>query len=83
MKKIKVKCYSRYKGEEKPLFFVTKEDPLRVEEILEIKLEEDSLSKERRRIFTIRAEDGGVYTLVHREVQNEWVLMGASENARG
>ncbi len=83
MKRIEVHCYSGHKGEERPLSFVLNERRVQVVEVLERRLEEDRHSKERRRLFKVKADDGMVYTLVYREVQDQWFLMGNSEDARG
>lgn len=77
MRRIEVDSYSGHKGEEKPLSFILEGKRLRVTEILENRLVEDSLTRERRRVFRVKAEDGNVYSLVYVEVQEEWILNDA------
>jgi hypothetical protein len=83
MKRIEVNCYSGHRGEERPLSFIYIDKSFRVVDILERRLEEDQSSRERRRFYKIKANDGKIYTLIHMEVKNEWILMRTSEDARG
>jgi len=74
MHRVIVACYSGYKGEETPLSFFLKKRRLQVVEILERRLEEDLQTKERRRLFKVKADDGKVYTLIQREKEDQWFI---------
>jgi hypothetical protein len=83
MNRIDVKCYSGYRGEERPLSFIFNDKPFKVVNILDRRMEEDLSSRERKRFYKIKASDGKIYTLIHREAKNEWILMRTPEDARG
>lgn len=74
MLRVNVACYSGFKGEETPLSFIREEKRFQVVEVLERKLEEDFHSKERRRIFRVKTDNGRRYTLLYREKEEEWYL---------
>jgi hypothetical protein len=66
--KIRVECYSGYRGEQEPLAFWLGERRIAAVEILDRWMAPD------HRYFRIRGDDGHVYVLRSDEVTSEWTL---------
>lgn len=66
---IKVRSYSGFKADEKPLSFSIGDRTLKVEEVL------DNWYGEGHEYFKLRAEDGYVYIIRHDTGRDEWELI--------
>ena len=65
---VRVESYSGYKADERPLRFQLGERWLAIEEILDRWYDPDAV------FYKVRAEDGDVYVLRHREPEDSWTL---------
>ena len=70
--KIEVVAYSGYRVDETPRSFRVHGKRIDVTEILEIRLEEDSENRTRKRVFRIKGSDGSFHTLGYDEEAKEW-----------
>ena len=66
-----VKWYSGHKGEERPISFTINDEEYFVKRVISEELVEDSLTKNRNRIFTVETSKG-IYRLVYNG--NEWTI---------
>jgi len=66
---IKVKTYSGYKADERPVSFVIRERVFQVEACL------DRWYGEGHSYFKVRADDGYIYTIRHEMDTNQWELV--------
>ena len=73
---VEVRCYSGFKGEERPLSFTYMDRTLEVLEVERSWYEEDRAAPGGRRkaCFRVRADDGSVYVLSRYEQEEQWVL---------
>lgn len=69
---IRVKAYSGYKVEEKPLSFFLAEKEHKIKEILRTTHEERG--GKRIRSFRVLTEEGEVYKLYYAEEEDQWYL---------
>lgn len=69
---VEVRCHSGYKGEEYPESFVYEGREYEVAEILEQFLEEDLETRERRRVFFVKTDNGSKFRLIHSEDSEAW-----------
>lgn len=68
---IKVKAYSGYKAEERPLAFTLQDKEYRIDEILDTSVEE----REGRRLMSFRVRaDKGVFRIYYCEKEGKWYL---------
>jgi hypothetical protein len=65
---VRVECYSGHKADERPLRFQLGERWLAVEEVTDRWYDPDAM------YFRVRAEDGNIYVLRHREPEDFWTL---------
>ena len=69
--RIKVKAYSGYKAEERPLAFTLRDKEYKIEEILETRVEE----RAGRRLTSFRVRTGeGVFKIYYCGEGDEWYL---------
>lgn len=73
-KKVKVLSYSGYRGEESPRAFFLNGEKIGVMVILDMWIEEGE-SREAKRFFKIKGDDGFTYILFIEE-SKEWFLAG-------
>lgn len=73
---VEVRCYSGFKGEERPLSFTCAGRTLEVLEVKRSWNEEDRSATEGRlkACFRVRADDGNVYVLSRDEQDGRWAL---------
>lgn len=69
-KVIKVNFYSGYKGEERPLSFEVGGKIHSIIEITERKIVEDLRTRERKRIYLVKTDEGKLYELEENEGWN-------------
>ena len=67
---VSVQCYAGYKGEQEPQRFLLAEGWLEVEEIL------NQWQEPAAAVFRVRADDGKIYVLHHRQEhpEDEWAV---------
>lgn len=65
---VRVECYSGRKACERPVRFHLGDRSYTVEEVLDQWYSPDAT------FFKVRAGDGGIYILKHRETEDEWSL---------
>jgi len=65
---VHVECYSGFKADERPLRFRLGERWLAVEDVMDRWYDPDAI------YFRVRADDGCVYILRHREREGAWTL---------
>ncbi len=70
--KLEVVAYSGYRGEETPRSFHLHSKRIDVIEVLEVRMEEDSEKRTRKRLFRIKGSDGSLHTLGYDEEAKEW-----------
>ncbi|MEN8257543.1 MAG: hypothetical protein ABFS09_06735 [Thermodesulfobacteriota bacterium] len=70
---VKVHCYAGYRGEETPRSFVFDEQEVQVVEIVE------AWRSPQARCFKVRAVDGILYVLSHREKDDLWQLTATEQ----
>ena len=63
-----VECYAGYRGDQRPVRFVLREQVFLVEEV------EDQWYSPSAMFFRVRADDGNLYVLRHDEVEDLWTL---------
>lgn len=68
MPTLKVKCYSGYKADEKPISFVLDDNTFMVEKII------DQWRDPEFEYFKILADEGRAYLLKHDKRNDEWAL---------
>ncbi|HOO71809.1 MAG TPA: hypothetical protein PK926_08600 [Spirochaetota bacterium] len=68
MIKIKVRCYSGYKANERPVSFSMGEKSFNVEELVDRWYGADHT------YFKVRADDGNIYILKYNDRNDEWEL---------
>jgi len=66
--KIRVECYSGYRGEQYPQRFFLRDNAL------EVKFVEDQWYSPSSRYFRVKASDGNIYVLCHNQEQDCWSL---------
>ena len=66
-----VECYAGYKADERPLRFRAREKDSRTFEVEDIL---DQWYGVGYRCFKLRADDGNIYILRHKEKEDQWVL---------
>lgn len=71
---IRVKSYSGYKAEERPISFSVGDKEFKIKEILDTSLEEKW--GKRFRGFRVRTEDNGVFKICYHEEERLWYLEG-------
>ena len=73
---VEVRCYSGFKGEERPLSFIYMDRTLEVLEVERSWYEEDRSTPEGRRkaCFRVRADDDNLYVLSRCEQEEHWML---------
>ncbi len=69
---IKVMSYSGYRGEENPRTFILQNKKIEILYILKSWIEEDYLSRERKRFFRIEGSDGLEHTIYYDEESMDW-----------
>lgn len=69
---MEVRCRSGYRGEEYPESFLYKGEEHQIVEILRRFLEEDSETRERKRVFLVRTRDRSKYRLTRYEDGGRW-----------
>jgi hypothetical protein len=74
---VQVECYSGYRADERPLWFLLRGRPYQVEEL------EDRWYSPGAIYFRVRADDGNNYVLRHDEQQDVWTLDGFRATQRG
>lgn len=74
-KKIKVRAYSAYRGEEEPRSFNIGNDRIDVLSIIESWLEEEKEKQGIRKFFKVEGSDGYVHTIFYDEASREWFLV--------
>ncbi len=72
----KVISYSGYRGEETPRSFQLRGGEIEIDEVIERWLEEDALTRGRKRCFKVRGKDGSLYTLAYEEETMGWFVWG-------
>lgn len=77
MSGLQVECYAGYRADERPLRFILRGRPYRVEQI------EDRWYSPGAIYFRVRAEDGNDYVLRHDEQQDVWTLAAFRAAQRG
>jgi len=70
--RIKVMSYSGYRGEEIPRSLILEDKNIDVLEILKSWIEEDFMSRLRKRVFNLKGSDGLEYTIYYDENSMEW-----------
>jgi hypothetical protein len=75
---VEVRCYSGFKGEERPLSFTCAGRTFEVTEVKRSWAEEDRSTSGGRlkACFRVKADDGKVYTLSRDEQDGRWTLEG-------
>jgi len=71
---IEVVAYSGYRGEECPRVFTTSGEKIEVKAILNMWIEENAKTKERKRFFLVRGSDGSEYKIYYDEEMKQWFL---------
>jgi len=72
--KIGVIAYSGYRGEETPRKIILHGDPIEVVEILDRWVEEESVSRARKRFFRVKGSEGAIHKIYYDEGILEWFL---------
>ncbi len=75
---IQVITYAGFKGEERPQSFFVGNAQVRVVAVLEMWIEEESISEKRRRFFRVLGSDGLHYKLFIDEEEKRWYLDSGS-----
>ncbi len=70
---IRVHTYSGYKADERPLKFEHEGQEHMIREIIN-QTREVIVGNGLRNKFTVRAEEGKIFTLFHEEVKDQWFL---------
>ncbi len=70
---IRVLTYSGYKADERPLRFEHKGKEHTVREIIN-QTREEIVGKGLQNKFTVRTEEGKIFTLFHEEIKDQWFL---------
>jgi hypothetical protein len=70
---IRVHTYSGYKADERPLRFEHAGKEHKIREIVNQTCEE-IVGNGLRRKFTVRTEEGEIFTLFHEEIKDQWFL---------
>lgn len=70
---IRVYTYSGYKADERPLRFEHEGKEHMIREIIN-QTREEIVGKGLRRKFTVRTEEGKIFTLFHKEIKDQWFL---------
>jgi hypothetical protein len=71
-RRIEVISYSGYKGEERPLAYVSEGEKVEVTEVLRSWVEEEIPSRERLRCFSVKIGNGSIHVLCCNESTMEW-----------
>ena len=69
---VEVITYSGYRGEEVPRRFFLREKRVEIVEVLETWIEEDFASKERKRLFKAKGDDGNTHQIYYNEKTLAW-----------
>ncbi len=70
---IQVKTYSGYKADERPLTFKYKGTQHTIREVIN-QVREEIAGNGLQNKFTVKTEEGKVYTLFHKEINDQWFL---------
>jgi len=73
-RKTEVRSYAGQKTGERPLSFVLEGETIEVAEIISRWVEEDQSTRERKRMFKIKGDDGYTYLLSYHESSGDWFL---------
>lgn len=73
-RRVKVKCYSGFKANERPLSFTLYDREFSVMDIEGSWFEQDESGPARRICFRVRADDGDLYLLSCDENSDDWML---------
>lgn len=68
--------YASYKGEERPSAIIINNEKFSVEQILDRWVEEDFATRDRRRYFIVRVDDGLAHKLYYDEKKENWIYAG-------
>lgn len=71
-KKIKVKSYSGYRGEETPRSLILEDKNINVVEVIKTWIEEDQVNRRRLRCFHLKGRDGLEHIIYYDEESTEW-----------
>jgi len=69
---IEVITYAGYKGEERPISLIIRGKRIEVVNMWESSVEEDIVSKTRKRSFVVSGSDGVLYRVYYYENSGEW-----------
>jgi hypothetical protein len=72
---IEVIAYSGYRSEECPRFFIIRGEQIEVKGILSMWIEENVITKKRKRFFQVRGSNGYEYKIYYDEEMNQWFLL--------
>jgi len=78
--RIEVTVYAGYRGAERPQSFLFEGSRVEVLGILQMWMEEEGLSRKRKRFFFAKGSDGFLYTLFYDLESLEWFLRKREEN---
>ena len=70
--RIKVVTYAGYKGEERPMSLIIHGKRIKVVNMWESSVEEDIISRARKRSFLVNGSDGVLYRVYYYEDRGEW-----------
>ena len=70
--RIEIVTYSGYKGEERPMSLIIRGKRIEVVTIRESSVEEDIVSRTRKRSFVVKGSDGILYKVSYYEDRGEW-----------
>jgi hypothetical protein len=69
---VRVEAHAGHRGAERPLAFFLDEKRIEVAEIIRTWIEEEKESRERRRFFQVRGDDGNNRLLYYHETLKVW-----------
>lgn len=78
--RLEIGSYSGYKGEESPRVFFAHGEKITVMNILNMWIEENDQSPNRRRFFTLEGSDGFIHTLYYDLDSKAWFYRGFERN---
>jgi|WetSurMetagenome_2_1015567.scaffolds.fasta_scaffold32909_2 hypothetical protein len=79
-KPVEVITYSGYRGEESPRAFILDGRRIEVRKVLAQWIEEDAVTKVRRRCFCVKGNDFRTHILHCLEVDGVWLHAGGADN---
>ncbi len=80
-RKIEVKAYSGYRGEESPRSFLVDGEEIDILAVADMWVEEGTEKRERKRYFKVKGSDGNVHTIYYDQELMEWFYR-SSERGR-